>query len=101
MIIKTIQPTYHKRMRFMPISTFEQLFNVGTKIEDALRDGKIKKEENNLRRKPMGGNYSNNHTNALDVNVLNKSLGKTRNPNPENNSHTKPRNFTNLNQPLS
>ena len=58
----------------MPIATFEQLFDVGTKIEDALRDGKIKKEESNLRRKLIGGNHSNNNTISLDVNVLNQSL---------------------------
>ena len=44
MILKNLQPMYHDRMCFLPITTFEQLFDFEVKIEDALRDGKIKKD---------------------------------------------------------
>ena len=65
----------------MLITTFEQLFDVGTKMEDALRDGKIKKEESNPRTKPIGGNSLNKHTTTPDAIILNQSPGKTSNPN--------------------
>ena len=44
MIIKNMQPEYFEKLEFQSISTFDQLFNIGTRIEDVIRDGKIKRE---------------------------------------------------------
>ena len=52
MIIKNMQPKNLKKLEFQSISTFEQLFDIGTRIEDAIRDGKIKRE--NQANKYMG-----------------------------------------------
>ena len=61
MIIKNLQPIYNECMWYLPITTFEQLFDVGTMIEDAIKEGKIKKDEDLPRGKHMGGIRLTNH----------------------------------------
>ena len=43
MIIKNLQPEYLEKLEFQSIVTFEQLFDIGTRIQDAIRDGRIKR----------------------------------------------------------
>ena len=41
MLVKNLQHIYHEKMFYQRITTFEELFEIGTRIEDAIRDGRI------------------------------------------------------------
>ena len=43
-VIKNLQPIYQEKLIFQSINTFAKLFDVRTRIENAIRDGKIKRE---------------------------------------------------------
>ena len=45
LVIKNLQPIYQEKLMFQAINIFPELFDVGTRIEDALRDGMIKRED--------------------------------------------------------
>ena len=45
MLIKNLQPIYHGMLFYQSIFTFEELFEVGTRIEDAIGEGKFRKDE--------------------------------------------------------
>ena len=59
---------------FQAINTFSDLFDVRTIIEDAMRDGIIKREESsrNRGRRPIynPGSHQTNHLAVTDVNAL-------------------------------
>ena len=56
MIIKNLLPTYNSRPLSLPISSFGELCDCGTKIEDALNNGQLEKGESKpLTKKTYGG----------------------------------------------
>ena len=91
LVIKNLQPIYQEKLIFRAINTFAELFDVGTKIEDALMDGMIKREElseNKVRRPTYSlGGHQPNHFGVTDVNTFSQSndqssrgyQGKSRN----------------------
>ena len=44
-VIKNLQSVYHGKLICHSINTFANLFDVGTQIEDAIREGKVKRED--------------------------------------------------------
>ena len=69
-VVKNLQPVYQVKLMFQSINSFAELFDVGTRIEDATREGKIKKEEyqGGKHSRPVYG--SNSHYEPTDVNAL-------------------------------
>ena len=57
---------------FQSINTFIELFDVGTRLEDAVREGKIKREDFSSRRGKMPTYHQENYVNPTDVNALNQ-----------------------------
>ena len=56
MIIKNLLPTYNSRPLSLPISSFGELCDCGTRIEDALNNGQLEKGESKpLTKKTYGG----------------------------------------------
>ena len=56
MIIKNLLPAYNSRPLSLPISSFEELCDCGTRIEDALNNGQLEKGESKpLTKKTYGG----------------------------------------------
>ena len=56
MIIKNLLPAYNSRPLSLPISSFGELCDCGTKIEDALNNGQLEKGESKpLTKKTYGG----------------------------------------------
>ena len=56
MIIKNLLPVYNSRIFSSPISSFGQLCDCGTRIEDALNNGQLEKGESQpLTKKTYGG----------------------------------------------
>ena len=45
MIIKNLLPTYNSRLLSSPISSFGELCDCGTRIEDAINNGQLEKGE--------------------------------------------------------
>ena len=45
MIIKIFLPTYNSRLLSLPISSFGELCDCGTRIEDAINNGQLEKGE--------------------------------------------------------
>ena len=43
MIIKNLLPAYNSRLLSLPISSFGELCDCGTRIEDAINNGKLEK----------------------------------------------------------
>ena len=56
MIIKNLLPTYNSRLLSSPISSFGELHDCGTRIEDAINNGQLEKGESKpLTKKTYGG----------------------------------------------
>ena len=56
MIIKNLLPAYNSRPLSLPISSFGELCDCGTRIEDALNNGQLEKGESKpLTKKTYGG----------------------------------------------
>ena len=51
MLVKNLQPIYHDRLFYQSIPIFEELFEIGTRIEDAICDGRISGAESLKKRK--------------------------------------------------
>ena len=79
MVVKNLQPVYQEKLMFQSINTFAELFDVETRIEDAIREDKIKKEEyqGGKPRRPLYG--SNSHFGPTNVNALSQPE-KRQNP---------------------
>ena len=69
LVIKNLQPVYQEKMMFQALNTFSELFDVGTRIEDAIRDGVLKREDGHARGKRPVYNPGN-HSGVADVNAL-------------------------------
>ena len=65
MLMKNLQPMYYEKLFYQSISTFEELFEIGTMIEEAIREGRIKKEE-----PPQQSKRPSYSRNSTDVNIL-------------------------------
>ena len=43
MIIKNLLPAYNSRLLSSPVSSFKELYDYGTRIEDAINNGQLEK----------------------------------------------------------
>ena len=69
-VIKNLQLVYQEKLMLQSISTFIELFDVGTRIEDAIREEKIKREYffSGSGKRPTY--YQGDQSNPTDVNAL-------------------------------
>ena len=94
-VIKNLQPIYQEKLKFQSINTFAELFDVGTGIEDAIIEGKIKRDDfsSGIGKRPT---YQGNQANLTNVNAISQ---------PENRQATsyqpKDKKFTDLGISLS
>ena len=44
-LVKNLQPVYHEKLFYQSITTFGELFEIGSRVEDAIREGKFKKDD--------------------------------------------------------
>ena len=68
-MMKGLLPIYFNRMLSGPIMNFEQLCNCGTRIEDAMENGKIEKSEGRTTSKKIYG-QTNKTTSQSNVSVV-------------------------------
>ena len=45
MLVKNLQPVYHEKLFYQSITTFGELIEIGSRIKDAIRKGKFKKDD--------------------------------------------------------
>ena len=104
MLMKNLQLMYHDKLFYQSISTFEELFEIGTRIEDAVREGRIKKEE-----PPQQSKRPNYSRSPMDVNALSsqpmayppRPYQPPHQSQPSNHQNKRPRKFSALDIPLS
>ena len=72
MIIKNLLPTYNSRFLSFPISSFGELHDCGTRIEDAINNGQLEKGESKpLTKKTYGGGASTTKApNSANISVV-------------------------------
>ncbi|KAL0001640.1 hypothetical protein SO802_015421 [Lithocarpus litseifolius] len=72
MIIKNLLPSYNSRILLLPISSFGELFDCGTRIEDALNNGQLEKGESKpLTKKTYGrGATTTKAPNPVNVSTI-------------------------------
>ena len=72
MIIKNLLLAYNSRHLSLPISSFRQLCDCGTRIEDAVNNGQLEKGENKLPIKKTygGGATTSKAPNPVNVNAI-------------------------------
>ena len=44
-LVKNLQPVYHEKLFYQSITTFGELIEIGSRIEDAIREGKFKEDD--------------------------------------------------------
>jgi hypothetical protein len=69
-MMKGLLPVYFNRMLSAPIMNFEQLCDCGTRIEDAMKNGKIVKSEGRVTSKKTYGQTSNKTTSQPNVSTV-------------------------------
>ena len=71
MIIKNLLPVYNSRLLSSPISSFGELCDCGTRIEDALKNGQLEKGESKpLTKKTYGGETTTKAPNPINVSAI-------------------------------
>ena len=72
MIIKNLLPTYNSRHLSLPISSFEELCGCGTRIEDAINNGQLKKGKSKppIKKTYGGGAATSKAPNPMNVSVI-------------------------------
>ena len=71
MIIKNLLPAYNSRLLSSPISSFGELCDCGTRIEDALNNGQLeKRERKNPTKKTYGGGTTTKAPNPINVSAI-------------------------------
>ena len=71
MIIKNLLLVYNSRLLWSPISSFGELCDCGTRIEDALNNGQLEKRESKpLTKKTYGGGTTTKASNPVNVNTI-------------------------------
>ena len=72
MIIKSLLPAYNSRLLSSPISSFGELCDCGTRIEDAINNGQLEKGENKpLTKKTYGrGATTTKAPNPVNVSAI-------------------------------
>ena len=72
MIIKNLLPTYNSRHLSLPISSFEELCGYGTRIEDAINNGQLKKGKSKppIKKTYGGGAATSKAPNSMNVSVI-------------------------------
>jgi len=68
MIIKNLLPVYNSRFSSSPISSFQELCDCGTRIEDMIKNGQLEKRENKL---PIKKTYEGGATTSKASNPIN------------------------------
>ena len=71
MIIKNLLPVYNSRLLSSPISSFRELCDCGTRIEDALNNGQLEKRESKPpTKKTYGGGTTTKVPNPINVSTI-------------------------------
>ena len=71
MIIKNLLPAYNSRFLSLPISSFGELCDCGTRIEDAINNGQLEKGESKpLTKKTYGGGTTIKAPNPVNVSAI-------------------------------
>ena len=72
MILNNLLPTYNSRHLSSPISSFEELCGCGTRIEDAINDGQLKKSKSKppIKKTYGRGAATSKAPNAVNVSVI-------------------------------
>ena len=72
MIIKNFLPAYNNRLLSLPISSFGELCDCGTRIEDAISNGQLEKGENKppIKKTYRGGAATSKKPNPLNVSAV-------------------------------
>ena len=71
MIIKNLLPTYNSRLLSLLISSFGELCDYGTRIEDAINNGQLERGE---RKPPINKTYGGGATSSKAPNPVNVSV---------------------------
>ena len=71
MIIKNLLPVYNSRLLSSPISSFRELYDCGTRVEDAFNNGQLEKRESKpLIKKTYGGGTTTKAPNPVNVSTI-------------------------------
>ena len=70
MIIKNLLPAYNSRILLSPISSFKELCDCGTRIDDAMNNGQLEKGES---KPPIKKTYGGGATTSKALNPMNVS----------------------------
>ena len=72
MIIKNLLPTYNSRHLSLPISSFKEFCGCGTRIEDAINNGQLKKGKSKppIKKTYGGGGATSKAPNPMNVSVI-------------------------------
>ena len=72
MIIKNFPLAYNSRLLSLPISSFRELCDCATRIEDAINNGKLEKGESKppIKKKDGGGAATSKVSNPVNVSAI-------------------------------
>ena len=69
-VIENLQLVCQEKLMFQSINSFAELFDVGTRIENALKEGKIKCKDFSSEKEKKPTYHQGNHASPTDVNAL-------------------------------
>ena len=72
LIIKNFLPAYNNRLLSLPISSFGELCDCGTRIEDAINNGQLEKGESKplIKKAYGGGTTTSKAPNPMNVSAI-------------------------------